>query len=75
MSEHLLAESSNQSPTQVIGDNMDENPLSEYEQERLKRINENNKTLLKLVYIPDLFFYFLSLKLKQKFQGPYIRTQ
>lgn len=27
----------------------DENPLSEYEQQRLNRIEENNKTLLKLV--------------------------
>lgn len=47
------AEPSNQPLTQVIGD-MDENSLSEYEQERLKRINENNKTLLKLGLISEL---------------------
>jgi hypothetical protein len=28
-----------------------EDPLSEYEQQRLKRIEENNKTLLKLVHL------------------------
>lgn len=32
--------------TPIIGD---DNPLSEYEQQRLSRIEENNKTLLKLV--------------------------
>lgn len=38
-----------------VGDELltlNENPLSEYEQERLQRINENNKTLLKLVWKP-----------------------
>ncbi|KAI8090612.1 hypothetical protein BDF21DRAFT_460039 [Thamnidium elegans] len=34
--------------------NQEENPLSEYEQQRLQRIEENNKTLLKLGLISEL---------------------
>lgn len=41
-----------------------ENLLSEYEQQRLQRIEENNKTLLKLVSISFLYTYrFLTISL------------
>lgn len=63
---------SSKKKNKVVGDELLINGsplLSEYEQERLRRIEENNKTLLKLVCVCALTFFFNLFLLTPFFQG------